>query len=139
MSLSLHAWSVESSLNFFFTSAVMHPLCELYFIFYFCLGSDLCQERCSPAANPLLPWILLCFALTLSQPPKRSKSGRRGMGSCRLSLLSHLLAVTHLLKLWGCCGGFNSISPSMSGKYSGRNLGSRGQENFSSPFQTTSN
>lgn len=76
----------------FSTSAKMHPLCKLLFFTFF-LGSDLCQERCSPAANPLLPWILLWFALTLSHPPKPSKSRNRGMGSCRLYLPSQLLPI----------------------------------------------
>lgn len=136
--MSTHAVG-GASLLLFSTSVNMHSLCELCLFFSFFLGSCLCQERCSPAATPLLPWILPWFALTLSHPPKPSKSRNRGMGSCRLSLLSHLLAVTHLLDLRGCCGVFKSVSPSMIGEYSGHNLQSRKKENFSSPFQTTSN
>jgi len=121
----------------FSASAKTHPLCELYFFFLSFLAL-ICAKKCFPAANPLQPWIPLWFVLTLSHPPKPSKSRNGGMGSCRLSLLSQLLAVTHLLDLRGCCPVFNSISPSMTGKYSGHNLQLRGKESYSSPLQTPS-
>lgn len=43
------------------------------------------------------------------------------------------------LDLRGCCGVLNSISLSMTGKYSSHNLQLRGKKNISSPFQPTTN